>query len=449
MAKAQVAVDRFSALPPDVAHHILSFLPIAYVTRVSCVSKRCQWLHLSNPTLNFNSFPYESILTFHKRLELFDSLHRFLTHRGNIKIVMLKSLLFFFGTVMPKFGQILQDSHIEFPSCVFLCESLKYSTLDMNSAILTAPSFSTPPTSKLVSLSLRNVIVEDDEGFCKWVSCCRFIKKLGLERIYGLEKIAIKSSSLESLSIQCPPFFDINRLEISGDINRYSLNISASNLKYLKWDGNMLNHHLGEMNCLEEAEISLTFHGVNHLDIVCEQFLHRIRSVKVLTLDQETAKTLFREGLTPAPLDNVWYLHIPIRSSIDDNLVQAMVSLFRAVPNLTTLNVSLSLELPFHVGGNNVFGFNRGYWAFQGLDFISRLKKVTIELTYGWNGFELARFMYEHARNLKNMFVITLPNQASMMRGELWRTNRISNARVVFRGKRPRGAPSGSCLSYV
>lgn len=329
MAKAQVAVDRFSALPPDVAHHILSFLPIADVTRVSCVSKRCQWLHLSNPTLNFNSFPYESILTFQKRLELFDSLHRFLTHRGNIKVKSfsinwvseyhfkdteilskcrveksrildwihhaidcnVEELTVFFGTVMPKFGQILQDSHIEFPSCVFVCESLKYLTLDMNSAILTAPSFSTPPTSKLVSLSLRNVIVEDDEGFCKWVSCCRFIKKLGLERIYGLEKITIKSSSLESLSIQCPPFFDINRLEISGDINRYSLNISASNLKYLKWDGNMLNHqHLGEMNCLEEAEISLTFHGVNHLDIVCEQFLHRIRSVKVLTLDQETAK---------------------------------------------------------------------------------------------------------------------------------------------------------------
>jgi uncharacterized membrane protein YsdA (DUF1294 family) len=178
-----------------------------------------------------------------------------------------------------------------------------------------------------------------------------------------------------------------------------------------------------------------------------------------------------------------------------------MVSLFRAVPNLTTLNVSSSLELPFHVGGNNVsdffttlymfshsqthslwfpyilrnfilgtffwndllfcflwfaclllfqvFGFDRGYWAFQGLDFISRLKKVTIELTYGWNGFELARFMYEHAPNLKNMFVITLPNQASMMRGELWRANRISNARVVFIGKRPRGAPSSSCLSYV
>lgn len=130
------------------------------------------------------------------------------------------------------------------------------------------------------------------KGFANGFPVADSLRNWGsIERIYWLEKITNKSSFLESLSIQCPPFFDINGLEISGDINRYPWNISSPNLRYLKWDGNMLNHqHLGEMNCLEEAEISLTFHGVNHLDIVCEQFLHRICSVKVLTLDQETAK---------------------------------------------------------------------------------------------------------------------------------------------------------------
>lgn len=55
----------------------------------------------------------------------------------------------------------------------------------------------------------------------------------------------------------------------------------------------MLNHQqLGEMNCLEEVEISLTSYGVSDLDSVCEQFLSSISSVKVLILDQVTAKVI-------------------------------------------------------------------------------------------------------------------------------------------------------------
>ncbi|XP_062005764.1 F-box/FBD/LRR-repeat protein At1g78750-like [Rosa rugosa] len=491
MAEAQLAVDRFSELPPEITHHILAFLPIADVTRVSSLSKRCRGLHLSNPTLNFDSFPSESTLTFDKRLELLNSLDRFLIQRGNNKVKYfsiiwtpeyhfgeteieshcgleksrilgwiqnavrcnVENLTVFFATFMPTLGDTLQDHGIDFPSCVFLCESLRYLTLDMKCAILEAPSFSTSPSSNLVSLSLRNVTIEDDGGFCKWVSyCCRFIKKLWLERVCGLENITIASSSLESLSVQFPCYFDIDRLVIAGDKienididweydsnkrnNRSLLNISAPNLKYLKWVGNMLNHqHLGEMNCLEQVEISLTSYDVNDLDSVFEQFLCSISSVKVLLLDQVTAKTLFREGFTPAQLSNVWYLLMSTWCSIDDNLVPAMTSLFRAVPNLTTLNVSSSPEFPFHGGGDNVSGFERGYWELQGLDFVSKLEEVTIELTTGSNGFELARYMLGHGGNLKKMFVITTPDQSSLV-PEIRRTNRTSNARVVFLVKR-------------
>ncbi|XP_004306223.1 PREDICTED: uncharacterized protein LOC101303261 [Fragaria vesca subsp. vesca] len=322
MAEIQVAIDRFSELPLEIAHHILSFLPIADVTRVSSLSKRCSRLRLSNPTVNFHSFPSESTLTFQKRLKLWNSLDRFL---------------------MPTVGN-LHGNNTDFPSSMFLCESL------------------------------------------------RFIKDLRLEQVYGLEDITIESSSLESFSVRFPCYFDIDRLAISGDRikdididwdydptrnnNTSVLYISAPNLKYLTWYGNILNHqHLGEMHRLEQVEISLSSYHVNDLDRVCEQLLHSISSVKYLRLDQVTAKIVFREGFTPAPLGNVCNLRMWIWCNIDDKLVAAMTSLFRAVPNLTTLSVSSYPEYPFLGGGTNLSGFDKGYWELQRFDFVRNLEQ--------------------------------------------------------------------------
>nr|XP_011467390.1 PREDICTED: uncharacterized protein LOC105352317 [Fragaria vesca subsp. vesca] len=316
---------------------------------------------------------------------------------------------------------------------------------------LEAPSFCTSPISNLVSLCLRNVTIEDDEGFCKWVSyCCRFIKELGMKQVRGLENITIESSSLESFSIQCPSYLHIDRLVISGDKleeidinwecdsrkrNNSLLNISAPNLMYLKWRGNMLNHqHIGEMSSLEQVEIYLgAANDVNDLHSVCEQFLCSISSVQVLLLDKQTVETLFREDFAPKPLSNVWYLQMSILTSIDDFLVPAMTSLFRAVPNLTTLNVSYFPEFPFCGFGNHAYvsGFDREYWELEGLEFVSKLEEVTIELTTGSNGFELASYMLEHARKLKMMFVIITPDQSSLV-PEIRMTNLTPHGRVVI-----------------
>ncbi|KAL6133873.1 hypothetical protein ACLB2K_066106 [Fragaria x ananassa] len=338
MAEFQVAIDRFGELPPEIAHHILSFLPIADVTRVSSLSKRCSRLHLSNPTVNFHSFPSESTLTFQKRLKLWNSLDRFLVQRRNNKVKSffvywnpeyhfaeteiechcvlekrrilgwirnalrcnVEELTVFFRTEMPTVGHYLHGNDADFPSSVFLCESL------------------------------------------------RFIKDLRLEQVYGLEDITIERSSLESFSVRFPCYFDIDRLAISGyrikdiDINwEYDptrnnntsvLYISAPNLKYLKW----------------------------------------------------------------------------------------------AVPNLTTLAVSSYPEFPFLGGGTNLSGFDKGYWELQRFDFVGNLEQVTMELTSGSNGYELAKYLLEHACSLKMMWVITTPDQSSLV-PEIRRRNRTSN----------------------
>lgn len=56
--RVRAELDRFSALPTDVAHRILSPFPLADVARVGTLSKGCRAFHLSNP-------PFSISLIFH------------------------------------------------------------------------------------------------------------------------------------------------------------------------------------------------------------------------------------------------------------------------------------------------------------------------------------------------------------------------------------------------
>ncbi|BFG38600.1 hypothetical protein Pyn_02696 [Prunus yedoensis var. nudiflora] len=78
-------VDRFSNLPLEVAHHILSFLDIEELTRFSCGSKGCRELSLSAPSLNF-CFSSVDTSTCELRVKLLNTLDRFLFHRRDNKI---------------------------------------------------------------------------------------------------------------------------------------------------------------------------------------------------------------------------------------------------------------------------------------------------------------------------------------------------------------------------
>ncbi|CAL2268280.1 unnamed protein product [Prunus armeniaca] len=55
-SSSESLTDRFSDLPDDVAHLILSPLPFKDLTRVGSVSKRCRQLHLSVPVVDFATY---------------------------------------------------------------------------------------------------------------------------------------------------------------------------------------------------------------------------------------------------------------------------------------------------------------------------------------------------------------------------------------------------------
>ncbi|KAM2178707.1 hypothetical protein ACFX1R_033754 [Malus domestica] len=404
-------IDRLSNLPDEVAHQMLSFLNFKELIRVGSVSKRCRELFLSTPSLVICSPDSGNK---QKHLNLLDSFDRFLLHRGDSKIQRLSiSWCISSGLANKIFRMItwihiaarcnvevldfaLNGKHIpgtlELPACVFLCGSLRSLLVHMDT-ILKAPSFAC--SSNLQCLTLKSVTM--DEGFCKWISSsCKCIKKLQLSYV-SIENIIIESSSLESfslvgsslrgirlchLNISCEKLVDIHIEFYKFDSSSKSMNIFAPNLNICK--------------------------------------------VKDLILSEDTTQALFREGSMQLQFDDISYLSLHAGGVFDD-LVPAMVSLLRGMPNLKTLHIN---SYPRFFGSKSC-KFNRKYWKSQNLDFVHCLEVVKIELSNGYNGMEFARYILEHAQNLKKM-VIHYPPKQSYVERRLRKSKMISTTSIDY-----------------
>ncbi|KAM2452425.1 hypothetical protein ACFX1W_009753 [Malus domestica] len=172
--------------------------------------------------------------------------------------------------------------------------------------------------------------------------------------------------------------------------------------------------------------------------------LSSICSAKVLTINKNTIEALSKEGSVRAPIfDNMRNLSIHCEN-LNDDLVPGMVSLLRGIPNLNILYAKTSPRpflftpktvssspcclLIFVSGTRRTYfprgnfyshlvtyrqqstGFGLDYWKMQNLSFVGQLKEVTIEHSHGSNEIEFARYILEHAQNLKKM-IIALYNE--------------------------------------
>ncbi|XP_024191400.1 uncharacterized protein LOC112195259 isoform X2 [Rosa chinensis] len=212
------------------------------------------------------------------------------------------------------------------------------------------------------------------------------------------------------------------------------MNISAPNLKHLRWWGNLMNHlNVGNLMRLEKVELFLS-PKVDDFDSLLE-VLSGIRRTKVLILDGNTM-AMFKEGSMPLPLDEISNLGIHIYS-LKDVLVPAMVSLLRGMTNLNTLWItSANLPTYMHFPKVDASLFNMGFWISQRLALVSQLREVRIELAnYGTNEFELARYLLEHAHNLKKMVILYPPWQSHLLK-KIIRKKIASTARLVLQEKK-------------
>ncbi|CAN6689067.1 unnamed protein product [Malus baccata var. baccata] len=296
-------LDRFSNLPIEIAHQILSHLNFEDLIRVGCVSKTCRKFYVSTPYLNFHDFygVLVNISTRRKNRSVLDSLSRFFIQRG----VHHKIQCFRFCWYLCDYNEDAHEVHFqsrlrewieiavrcnvevlhlvitpitfgELPPSLLLCKSLKSLLVDMICNLSVVPTMDFF-LSNLEYLRLKDVsIKDDDDRFFKWPSgSCTSIKELLLENCLGVNNLVIESSSLES-------FWYLKKVHFDAPIGL--VNISAPNLKYLEWFGEFKTcQNLGNLMFLEKAMIYSTTQ-ISNFDVLFD-FLCSIRKVKVLILD--------------------------------------------------------------------------------------------------------------------------------------------------------------------
>ncbi|ONI35735.1 hypothetical protein PRUPE_1G551800 [Prunus persica] len=463
-------VDRFSDLPVEVAHHILSFLPFKDIGQVGCVSKRCLELYLSYPSLIFNP-SHQQRNNMWRRLEAFNYFDKFLANRDSNKIECFRISWDYHSVKFARaFNELLRIStwirhaarcnvqvlDLDFdmqcrvplellPSSISACKSLRTLVIDFKWNILKWPSSNF--LTNLQCLKLNRVQIEGLELFDKWIPCCKFLKELQLVYVSGIKRMTVISSSLESFSFVLYDRNPLCYLGISGEkledihiqwqcasLSGKSLNIFAPNLKYLKWGGNLMDHqNLGNLTCLEKAEIYLD-PKVDESDKIFEVLCSIGRS-KVLILNEETMKALCRKSPMPT-LDGISYLGLRT-SSLTDELFPKMVSLLNGMTTLRKLcitsNPSFIRWRPLDAPDNSS-RYNTSCCGSHNLACMHELQEVIIELSNGTNEWKLAKYILEHIQSLKKMVILYSSKQEEdvVLRKK---PEMISAATVVFQKK--------------
>jgi hypothetical protein len=263
--------DRFSDLPDEVVHHILDFLGMRDSARLSVVSKRCRQLCISNPNLCLSNIGSKSggsrFNSFVDRFMALRCLHGAKTGRFVIRWSFERSVdkdeeyyrvetwlqnAINLGGVAEVRLEFIPPGLQQFalPLCLLRCNSLTFLDVDAGDAFLKLPS--TPPyfATKLRSLHLHHVRIENDCILRELLSSFKSLKVLKLEEISGIKGMTITNSSIEILLIasvdrqlcdveiqHLHKLYDLNLLWIPKSSSRTSLKISAPNLQKIRWSG--------------------------------------------------------------------------------------------------------------------------------------------------------------------------------------------------------------------
>ncbi|KAB2595814.1 F-box/LRR-repeat protein [Pyrus ussuriensis x Pyrus communis] len=109
------------------------------------------------------------------------------------------------------------------------------------------------------------------------------------------------------------------------------------------------------------------------------------------------------EGSTPTLiLDNIRNLSIDCET-LKNKLVPAVVTLLRRMPNLDILCTAASCV---NLAPEKASHFGNAYWKRQNLPCNHELKELSLKNSYGSNEIEFARYILEHAQNLKKMAIV-------------------------------------------
>ncbi|XP_059439108.1 F-box/LRR-repeat protein At3g59190-like isoform X2 [Corylus avellana] len=380
----------FSDLPDEVVHHILNFIEMRDVARLSVVSKRCRELCISNPSLCLSNISSISggprFNSYVDRFMALRCLHGVKTERFGLRWsfegsidqdeeyyrveTWFQNAVNLGGVAQVHLKFILSSlQHFGLPPCLLRCNSLTFLDVDAGYAFLKLPS--APPyfATKLRTLQLHHVQIENDCNLGEMISSFKSLKVLRLDKISGIKGMTITNSSIEILSIvsvdrqlcdveiqQLHKLYDLNLVWIPKPSSRTSLKISAPNLQKFQWTGFFIDDY-----CMRDS---------------------------------------------PDLLQALIGLHLPTQSrgnqaSTKHNLVKILHSMQKARHlKLTDCFVEVKNSMP-----SGELPFKMGYWQSQNFMFIHQLKKVVVQLFDRENEIELIKYLLTNAQELELMLI--------------------------------------------
>ncbi|XP_012082603.1 F-box/LRR-repeat protein At3g58900-like [Jatropha curcas] len=451
--------DRFNSLPDHIACHIISFLPTIDFLKLYITSKTCRELCLSAPSLTFDASPIVHMWRSNRDSPLShigNQLTKFLAQRGQRKIESFCIRWFLetqqFHSDLPiswltyavmsgvkdlktVFIPTSKTNDFYLPHFLYHCESLRSLALGCTFFRVRWLFPSSIPFLNLEFLTLDSLCVEG-RSFCEWISSWQRIRVIELFEVDGLEDIDIKSSVLERLVIVNPSSFKnlciscerLQSLHFKATLPSFKAKgrslkiISTPNLKYFTWVGNLVDHIvLKNLVHLELVQLSLVSNEHN-FHILCNKLLSGITRTKELHLQGYFTKDLVRQDLISSPLFDTTKLCIKVHSLGHDFFPPAIISLLRRMKNLKTLWILSGLDSVAEFSPTpEEDSFDVGYWKrqCQDLSFVQELEKVEIEIFNGERELELAKYLLQYAKNLKEMVIFNSSPLASCIRKKI------------------------------
>ncbi|RXH93745.1 hypothetical protein DVH24_014321 [Malus domestica] len=199
---SEAGIDRFSDLPEEVAHHILSFVDFKYPIRITTKNKP---KHLASLMSSFDGYLH---FRGHNRMQRIRIHLSFSTSKNEKKYCddYSRLLLKWIHNAVRCNVEHLDlnfdhcvTSTFSLPSFILHSQSLRSLLVSLgiiNSDVVEGPSLSFSSNLRYLSLCYVKIV---DESLFKWISwCCKYLKELHLRSVKGIQDISVESSSLES-----------------------------------------------------------------------------------------------------------------------------------------------------------------------------------------------------------------------------------------------------------
>ncbi|GMY33769.1 putative f-box/fbd/lrr-repeat protein [Fagus crenata] len=360
--------DIFSNLPNHIVHRILFFLQLVDLSRLSCVSRRCKELCISNPCLALTNVIYDTLQS-PPRFRFNNFMNRYRFKNFVDRFMAQRSLYGVKTTLLP-------------PMVLLLCS--RYYNLNLFE-------------SKRTFLEKRFQISIPSRHCLNKISGLKRINSSTIERlrIRDCNDIPIIDISAEKLRI----LLILWRPNYSGGT---SLKINAPNLENFEWGGHVVDFYcIGDFS-LTQASIALGLseHHQYESSTKCnlDKLLHSMRRAKDLTLWDKFIEVLFMHGCSPNSFNNAETLTIAHTSFIGDE-VPAISSLLRETTNLKNLRILN----PWNINVSEKLSFKMEYWESQNLMFTNQLKYVLMDFSNGGNDVELMKYLLKNTKELKIM----------------------------------------------